>query len=93
LKENGVRTYAFIGPILPGITQIEEILKVLRGKIDFVMFETLNLNKANREKTLKAFLEAGITLLSDPIDWSDTEKKARRISEECGIPVKGFYKH
>ncbi|MDD5528067.1 MAG: radical SAM protein [Patescibacteria group bacterium] len=93
LKENGIRTYAFIGPMLPGITQIEEIVKALEGKVDFVMFETLNLNKVNRERTLKAFLKAGVAFSPNSINWGEVEKKARRICGEYGIPVKGFYKH
>jgi len=93
LKRRGIKTYAFIGPILPGITNLKEILGELKGKVDFVMFESLNLTKANQEETLKAFVEFRIDHANNSVDWKEVEEEARKISSELSIPVKGFYRH
>jgi DNA repair photolyase len=94
LKQKGIKTYAFVGPILPGLTDLDKILKALRGKIDFVMFESLNINKLNYDKIKKAFKLAGVLNHSfKSVDWFKIEKEAREASLKNGIRVKGFYKH
>jgi DNA repair photolyase len=42
LRAAGIKTYAFIGPILPGLTDWREIIRKTRGFVDFYMFENLN---------------------------------------------------
>jgi len=94
IKKAGIRTYAFIGPILPGITDLEKILSLLRGKVDFVMFESLNINMSNRDKIKGAFVKAGLMrFFSESTDWKKVEGLAREISAKYGIKVKGFYNH
>jgi DNA repair photolyase len=42
LHENGIRTYVFIGPILPFLTDWKDIILKTREFADFYMFENLN---------------------------------------------------
>ena len=49
LKEEGFYTYAFIGPILPYLTDLEEIFKEVSPLVDLFMFEDLNLNPCRKE--------------------------------------------
>lgn len=93
LKESGIKTYAFIGPILPGVTDLRKILEEVEGKVDFVMFESLNLNKANQAETAAAFAELQLDCPDDSFDWEEVEEVARRISSELSISVRGFYRH
>jgi DNA repair photolyase len=93
LKKSGIKTYAFIGPILPGVTDLRKILEELRDKVDFVMFESLNLSKANQVETAGAFAQLQLNCPDGSFDWDEVEKTARRISSELAIPVKGFYRH
>jgi len=98
LKKAGIRTYAFIGPILPGITNLPLIFSELQGKIDFVMVESLNLKCGNRDNLLK-LIEAKylkILPLFQGINnkyWDQIEENVKKLSEKSEIPLKGFYRH
>lgn len=92
-KQRGIKTYAFIGPILPGLIDLTEVLRALKGKIDFVMFESLNLNKANCYKVRKAYQKVGVSPPFESFNWDQAENEAIKASISQGIPVKGFYRH
>jgi len=47
LHRNDITTYAFIGPILPELTNLEAIFTAIQGKVDFVMAESLNMKCGN----------------------------------------------
>ena len=42
MHDNGIKTYVFIGPILPFFTDPVEVYRQVRGKVDDIMIETLN---------------------------------------------------
>ena len=52
LRNNEIKTYAFVGPILPFFTNLNEILANLSGKVDYILFDTLN-TRGKTEKTKK----------------------------------------
>jgi len=99
LKQAGITTYAFIGPILPGITDLPQIFTELTGKIDFVMAESLNPKFGNWDEFFKiisanfpklaALYEAGF----DKLYWDETENLVKSLCREHGIKLKGFYRH
>jgi len=99
LHEAGIKTYAFIGPVLPGITNLPEILAKLAGSVDFVMIESLNQRFGDWNNFIKiissAFPDIG-ALYQKRIDkqyWDGVEQMARRLCEENQIELKGFYRH
>jgi DNA repair photolyase len=56
LKKIGIKTYAFVGPVLPYFTDLNKIFEVLKNKVDEIWFDTLNTKKENwlgLEKALK----------------------------------------
>lgn len=50
LHNAGIKTYVFIGPVLPGLTDIENILKNVQEYVDEVMIETINLKGAKGKR-------------------------------------------
>jgi len=92
-RDNGIKTYAFIGPILPGITKINEIVQAVKDRVDFVMFETLNLTKANRDKVIRCYKKAGIVFSERLFEQENLEKEALELCKKEKVVVKGFYKH
>lgn len=49
LKDEGIKNYTFVSPIIPGITDVEEIIRETRSFTDYYFFEILNLKAAGRE--------------------------------------------
>jgi DNA repair photolyase len=50
LKEAGIPNWAFIGPILPGLTDLEMIFRDLEGAVDNVMVDKINLKRGTWER-------------------------------------------
>ena len=99
LHNSEIRTYAFIGPILPGLTNLESILTALQGKVDFMMAESLNMKCGNR-KEIQSLLEQKyphlLTLYQSGLNqeyWERIERKLRKLSNRFKISLKGFYRH
>ena len=49
-KEAGLKTYVFISPIFPYITNLEEIMKMTIDFTDYFMFENLNVRPTNQKR-------------------------------------------
>lgn len=99
LHQNGIATYAFIGPILPELTNLEAVFEAIQGKVDFVMAESLNMRCGNRY-----FVEAALSAKYPQLlpaykagfnkgYWDEIEATARRLAAEHQIPLKGFFRH
>jgi DNA repair photolyase len=98
LKKNGIKTYCFIGPVLPGFTNLKLIFARLQGKINFVMIESLNTRRGNW-KDITAFIGKKcpqFLSLYQNLDrqyWDKIKREAQTLSKEYKIPLKGFYTH
>jgi len=99
LHSAGIKTYAFVGPVLPGLTNIEAIFSALNGRVDFVMVEALNTKCGNWEdikKIIKEKYPELLTLYNDGFGkeyWTRIEKEVKALSTKFNIPLKGFYYH
>ncbi len=97
LKQEGFYTYAFIGPILPYLTDLEQIFKEVSPFADLFMFEDLNMNPAKKE-ILEAIknnfpeLEGKYRNLSKEF-WLEKEKEIRELSRNFNKQVKIYFKH
>lgn len=56
LHSEGIKTYLFMSPIFPGITDFKEIVDEVRGCADEIFFENLNIRANNRKKIFQ-FIE------------------------------------
>ncbi|MDK2384202.1 MAG: radical SAM protein [Candidatus Korarchaeota archaeon] len=85
LKEQGIGTFAFIGPILPG-TSVEEVLELvsaLRGKADVLYFDRLNVKPGLKSKLDTAMRRLGVGNWDRDLDSYYRRMKAR-LTEELG---------
>ena len=99
LHQNGIATYAFIGPILPGLTDLEAVFKAIQGKVNFIMTESLNMKCGNRHFIEALLLNKYPKLL--PLYkagfskgyWDKVEQTIRELVIKYQIPLKGFFRH
>lgn len=99
LCESGVSTYAFIGPIFPGLTDLDAVFSALSGKVRYVMAESLNLRCGNWED-MKRVLDEKYPEYRDEFRasmsrsyWKDVREHVLALGKRYGIPVKGYYDH
>ena len=98
LHTNGIKTYIFIGPILPMITDIQAIIDTAGSFVDEVWGETLNIRCGNWSDLDKAYKACG---LSDKWQkparskqfWEEMAKKMKHACQSANISQKGFYMH
>jgi len=99
LHDSGVKTYAFISPVLPELTKLKPIFKILQGKIDYIMAESLNIRFDNWEYIQNLVKNKYPHLLSfyqsklNQEYWGKIEREVRKLSNTFKIPLKGFYRH
>jgi len=103
LHDNGIETYVHVGPYLPEITNLEEILKATKDRINFFEGETLNTRGANFtnlalilkshfpkifEKYKKLFFSEELEELKKEIS-----QEFQDLSQKYKIRLLGFWEH
>lgn len=100
LHETGLATSAFIGPIVPGLTDLPAIFAALEGIVDGVWGEALNTAGGNWSG-LEAALQRGAperlaelrAALHARGYWDEVEAQFRDLCAKHGLPLIGFYRH
>lgn len=99
LQNAGISTYVFIGPILPRLTNIDDILSAAEGKVNFVMSESLNSRCGNWNELLDVIGKEYPQLLLlyqnkfGKEYWDKIEKEVKELCKKHNISLKGFYRH
>ena len=67
LNKNGINNYAFVSPIIPGLTDIKKIIRETKGFTDYFWFEVLNLRGAGEKfsNLLKKDLPNSYKIITD----------------------------
>ncbi|MFH1392581.1 MAG: radical SAM protein [bacterium] len=99
LHKNKIKTYCFIGPILPDLTDLEKIFSAIKNKVNFVMAESLNMKCGNWQYLQEVLKNKYSNLLPEyqkrfsQAYWQKTKKTLKQLSEKYNISLKGFYQH
>ena len=100
LHEAEIETYAFLGPILPGITDLPAIFASLEGIVDYVYGETLNTHCGNMPEILRAVTTLDRRLRPDfdrnirnRAYWESVEEEFKNLAKKHRIEVAGFFYH
>ncbi len=101
LKQAGIKTYIFIGPIIPQLTKLKDIFNIAGQYADFIMAEALNLRCGNLN-ALKIIIEelAGeengseiIGLCKNKDYWTSIENEYKELCKDFGIENRGLFVH
>lgn len=101
-KENGIKTFGFISPVLPGISKLEEVFKELsKAKVDYVWVELFNMRKSAIDKILSVYKKNFSDALKE-FEWAKEnqnewynllKKQIEELSKKYGLKVKEIVRH
>jgi DNA repair photolyase len=100
LHEAGIKTYLFVSPIFPEISEISPLLDSAKKYVEKVLFENLNIRAHNREKILN-FIEKNrpelkefyLKLRENKSYWDNLQNKIIQECDTKGIKYKMFFHH
>ncbi|MFH1337438.1 MAG: radical SAM protein [Nanoarchaeota archaeon] len=97
IHEEGIRTFVFIAPIMPYLTDMEEIMKELSPYVDFFQFEDLNLSPVKKQVLEVIDENFGDDLLLKYKNlpknfWDEKIEEIIRLGKKYDKPVKIFFK-
>ena len=95
LHDAGLRTYVFVSPIVPGVTDVSEIVRTTRGLADYYFFEVLNLRAAGRDfrKLLMKEYPESYKILIDENEFEDFVLRLREEVRNLNIKTEGIETH
>lgn len=103
LHENNIKTYLFVAPYLPGITNLETLYQAAKGNIDYMCVENLNLRGSYKQPMLDLVKELHPEQHELWLDiytrkkaaeyWTTVENKIQSLREKIDIPVISYMYH
>lgn len=103
LHENGIRTYVFIAPYLPGITKLQSLYEACIESVDYICVENLNLRGNYKQPMLDIINELHPDVYDLWLDiysrkkgdayWSKIEKEIEKLRSKSSIPIISYMYH
>lgn len=101
LKKNNIKTYVFIGPILPTITNWREIIYETSEFVDYYMFENLNISGAIwhsikcwlNNKHFSVLQKYEDIYFSQNSFWENIENEIKAFCGSHGVKYKIYFHH
>lgn len=103
LHSKGIRTYLFVAPYLPGLTSLRSLYDSVKGYVDYICVENLNLRGSYKQTMLEVIHEYHPELYSLWRDiyvnkhsseyWSKLEEEITKLRETVDIPVISYLYH
>jgi len=101
LKEAGIRSYVFIGPILPFLTDWKKIILKTKHCSDFYMFENLNVSGSIWDSVKNWLKDRHPNLLKDYEDiyfskgdyWKKVEEEIKEFCKKQKVGCRIYFHH
>lgn len=100
LRDKGVRTSVSVGPVLPAFTDLRGIFSAVRGVVDGIRGESLNVRAVDWVRfgaALRRYFPGRAAAFSRAIAsasyWDGVEAEFEGLCAELELPSRGFYRH
>ena len=100
LHNEGIKTYTFIGPILPLFTNLDEIYEAVNSSSDVIWAESLNTKCGNRNNIMEVLTRYYPKLAQEFNSkahsrqyWEGKGQELDRLTEKFKVPLVGYYRH
>ncbi|MCD6550025.1 radical SAM protein, partial [bacterium] len=95
LKENKIKTYTFVSPIIPGLIDLENVIKKTKDFTDFYWFEMINIRLAGEEfvKVLRKEFPESFEIVKDKAKFDNFIRECKRVVSLERINVRGIEIH
>lgn len=95
LKEQGISTYAFVSPIIPGLIDLPDIINKTKNLVDYYWFEFLNLRGAGKEfaEALKINFLESYKVVSSVAFYQEFIDQTTNLINSFNIKIRGIVKH
>ena len=95
LKANGIKTYAFVSPLIPGLIDLPRLIAELKDCADYFWFEFINVRAAGFEfvNALKTKFPESHKLIADKEKFERFVQDCRKIIYFSDIQVEGVVRH
>ena len=100
LKEHNIKTYIFISPFFPEITDFRSIIKASKEFSDYYMFENLNFRPHNIKRIYNLIEETNPDLLGKykrfrktPANWNFIKEEIRAYCKQENLQCKIAFHH
>lgn len=95
LKENGLKTFVFVSPIIPGLIDLKKVIDDTKQFADYYWFEFINVRAAGKEflEALKKHFPESYSILNDKKGFLEFIKESKEIISSQNINIKGVEIH
>lgn len=99
MKDAGAKTWLFVSPFLPGITDINSLLELFSGCVDSFSVEAINLYASIKNGLSESYRRIGKrfdaykVIACDPCYWMQVKTDAILSGEKFGLKLDSFYFH
>ncbi len=95
IKENGIETYSFVSPIIPGLIDLKDIIRKTKKFTDSYWFEFINIRGAGREfmEELKRKFPQSYKVLTDKKKFLEFIKESKKTISSEDIKIQRIVIH
>lgn len=95
LKKNGIKTYCFISPVIPGLLDLKQLIAESRNFVNYYITEIINLNAAGHEfrKILRENYPKSYDIASNGTKLKKFVERVKGVLIESGVNVRQLVTH